>query len=83
VAAVLAVLIGLAGALWLAYSSAAGSSAPQGSPSTIVVRADDTLWSIAMTVAPHRDPRVVVSELERRNHLTGPTVYVGQVLRTR
>jgi LysM repeat protein len=60
------------------------SSAPHRSPpSTVVVRPNDTLWSIATRIAPDRDPRVVVSELEQRNDLTGPTVHVGQVLRAR
>jgi len=82
--AVLAVGIALAGALWLAHSSAMASSAPHRSPpSTVVVRPNDTLWSIATRIAPDRDPRVVVSELEQRNDLTGPTVHVGQVLRAR
>jgi LysM repeat protein len=49
----------------------------------VVVRPNDTLWSIAARIAPDRDPRVVVSELERRNDLTDPTVHVGQVLRAR
>ena len=82
--AVLAVGIALAGALWLAHSSAMASSAPHRSPpSTVVVRPNDTLWSIATRIAPDRDPRVVVSELEQRNDLTGPTVQVGQVLHAR
>jgi LysM domain len=82
--AVLAVGIALAGALWLARSSAMASSALHRSPpSTVVVRPNDTLWSIATRIAPDRDPRVVVSELEQRNDLTGPTVHVGQVLRAR
>jgi hypothetical protein len=82
--AVLAVGIALAGALWLAHSSAmASSAAHRPPPSTVVVRPNDTLWSIATRIAPDRDPRVVVSELEQRNDLTGPTVHVGQVLRAR
>ena len=82
--AVLAVGMALAGPLWLAHSSAAVSSAPHRSPpATVIVRPNDTLWSIATRIAPDRDPRVVVSELERRNDLTGPTVHVGQVLRAR
>ena len=83
-AAVLAVGIALAGALWLAHFNAVQASAPHRSPpSTVVVRPNDTLWSIATRIAPDRDPRVVVSELERRNDLTDPTVHVGQVLRAR
>jgi hypothetical protein len=83
-AAVLAVGVALAGAIWLAYFSAVEASAPHRSPpSTVVVRPNETLWSIATRVAPDRDPRVVVLELERRNDLTDPTVHVGQVLRAR
>src|SRR5262245_46870852 len=60
-AAVLAVGLALVGVLWLAHSSAGESSAPHRSPrSTVVVRPDDTLWSIATRIAPDRDPRVVV-----------------------
>jgi LysM repeat protein len=82
--AVLAVGIALAGALWLAHSGAVASSAPHRSPpSTVIVGPSDTLWSIATRIAPDRDPRVVVSELEQRNDLTRPTVHVGQVLRAR
>jgi LysM domain len=83
-AAVLTVLTTLAGALWLAHSSAAESSAPHRSPpATVIVGPDDTLWSVATRIAPDQDPRVVVSELERRNNLAGPTVHAGQVLRAR
>ena len=82
--AVLAVGTALAGALWLAHSGAVASSAPHRSPpSTVLVRPDDTLWSIATRIAPDRDPRAVVAELERRNDLTGPILQVGQVLRAR
>jgi LysM domain-containing protein len=82
--AVLAVGTALAGALWLAHSGAVASSAPHRSPpSTVIVGPSDTLWSIATRIAPDRDPRVVVSELERRNDLSEPTVQVGQVLRAR
>ncbi|HET6714627.1 MAG TPA: LysM peptidoglycan-binding domain-containing protein [Actinomycetota bacterium] len=34
---------------------------------TYVVRQGDTLWSIAARLAPDRDPRAVILELERLN----------------
>jgi hypothetical protein len=71
----------------LALSSAfVGVSAPfaQADPSAssgaVVVRAGDTLWSVAGRVAPARDPRDVVAELERVNHLSGAVVLAGSRL---
>lgn len=65
-----------------------GVSAPfaQADPTTassraVEVRAGDTLWSIAERVAPGRDPRDVVAELERANHLPGAVVLAGSRLR--
>ena len=47
---------------------------------TYVVRAGDTLWSIAAHVAgPGADPRPVVDELEQVNR--GATVFPGETLR--
>jgi len=41
------------------------------------VRPGDTLWSIALRVAPGRDPRPVVDQLIEDNHLRGD-LQVGQ-----
>ena len=82
------VLLGLlaamlvAGLLWLAHASVPPSLRAPG-VSAVTVRDGDTLWSIASRIAPQRDPRLVVAELEDVNHLSSPVVQAGQVLRTR
>lgn len=77
VAALAAVLV------WAAWLSApsAGAERPH-QPTSVTVHSGDTLWSIASRVAPERDPRAVVAELQRRNHLRGVDLIEGQVLRT-
>ncbi|MGZ8580283.1 MAG: LysM peptidoglycan-binding domain-containing protein [Actinomycetota bacterium] len=45
-----------------------------------VVRPGDTLWSIAFRIAPDRDPREVIAELERRNEAATGGLAPGQVL---
>ncbi|HEY3089673.1 MAG TPA: LysM peptidoglycan-binding domain-containing protein [Jatrophihabitantaceae bacterium] len=72
----------VAGLLWLAHASVPASPrAPD--VGAVTVRDGDTLWSIASRIAPQRDPRLVVAELEDVNHLSSPTVAPGQILRTR
>jgi Tfp pilus assembly protein FimV len=44
---------------------------PAASRTAYVVAPGDTLWGIARRVAPGRDPRIVVDELTRDNHLQG------------
>jgi nucleoid-associated protein YgaU len=73
----------LGGMLWLAHLSAAdGAVAPVRAPGVVTVHDGDTLWSIASRVAPQRDPRLVVAELEKVNHLSCPILQPGQRLRT-
>jgi Tfp pilus assembly protein FimV len=72
----------VAGLLWLAHASAPVSPRAPG-VSTVTVHDGDTLWSIASRIAPQRDPRLVVAELEDVNHLSSPAVEPGQILRTR
>ena len=67
----------------LAALSAPSDSAGRPQPATVTVRDGDTLWAIASRVAPDRDPRAEVAELQRRNHLVGVDLTAGQVLRTR
>jgi Tfp pilus assembly protein FimV len=75
-----AALIGLA---WLsAPSGAAGSVAPPAASDTLTVQSGDTLWSIATQLAPQRDPRAEVADLQQLNHLDGAALVPGQVLRT-
>src|SRR5262249_20688716 len=73
-----------AGLLGLAHSSAPTPHATGvGTGAVVTVQNGDTLWSIAARIAPERDPRTVVAALERINHLSGPDLAPGQVLRTR
>ena len=46
----------------------------------ITVMTGETLWSIAVEVAPTSDPRDVVDEIVRLNALDGVTVSAGQRL---
>ena len=80
----LAVAVSGAGLLGLAWLSAPPPpQSPAASPVTVTVHAGDTLWSVAQQVAPNRDPRDVVDDLLRANHLTVVDLTPGQVLRTR
>jgi nucleoid-associated protein YgaU len=72
---------GLVLSAWLSAPSASAGRPPQ--PATVVVHDGDTLWSIATRIAPDRDPRAEVADLQRRNHLVGVELTAGQVLRAR
>ncbi len=45
-----------------------------------VVRAGDTLWSIATRVAPQEDPRAVVDSIKIANGVDGASLVPGQSL---
>lgn len=47
----------------------------------IVVQPGDTLWSIAKSTIPNKDPRDVIGAIRDRNQLSSATVYPGQVLK--
>jgi nucleoid-associated protein YgaU len=70
---------------WLSAPSgaAAGTAAPRTVPATVTVQPGDTLWGIASRLAPQRDPRAEVAELQQLNSLPGGALVPGQVLRTR
>ncbi len=78
--AVAALAAGLVVTAWLCAPSAAAGHAAQ--PETVTVHDGDTLWSIATRLAPDRDPRAEVADLQRRNKLVGVELSAGQVLRT-
>ena len=59
-------------------SSQAAGPATNVAPRTVTVHAGETLWQVAQRVAPHVDPRVVVAQIEQRNHLAGGEVQAGQ-----
>jgi nucleoid-associated protein YgaU len=59
-----------------------GSSEPVPvSDRSYVVRAGDTLWSIAGRIAPGSDPRPVVDAIARANGVDAGAIVPGQVLR--
>ena len=49
-------------------------------PAMVTVQSGESLWQLASRVAPHADPRLVITEIERLNALSGPVVYAGQSL---
>jgi hypothetical protein len=60
-------------------SLAAGPSHP-GTHHSVVVEPGETLWSVAVRIAPHQDPRLVVADIESLNHLRNTNVEAGQQL---
>ena len=53
---------------------------PASAPAQVVVAPGETLWSIAERIAPDRDPRTVVADIQRLNRLPTATVRAGQTL---
>lgn len=56
---------------------ASGEEAAAVSFRMVSVMPGDTLWSIAVEVAPHADPRDVIDDIIRLNHLDGATIQAG------
>ena len=79
--AVVSLAVGLVVLAWLSAPTVGSAGRP--GPATIVVQPGDTLWRLAGRVAPDRDPLAEIDELRRLNHLDGPVLRPGQVLRTR
>ncbi|MCA1712213.1 MAG: LysM peptidoglycan-binding domain-containing protein [Actinobacteria bacterium] len=46
----------------------------------VTVQSGDTLWAVAQRVAPDNDPRDVVAQIQRLNHLHSSGLRVGQQL---
>jgi nucleoid-associated protein YgaU len=64
------------------HATAGASHSPGQHERVYVVRPGDTLWGIASRVAGRgADPRPVVDALIAANHLPGPDVQAGAVLR--
>lgn len=62
-------------------TSQAATDGPAVRPySQTTIHSGETLWSVAMRVAPGHDPRLVVEQLVGLNHLGGGAVQVGQQL---
>jgi nucleoid-associated protein YgaU len=62
-------------------SGESGSGLHLAGQSSVVVRAGDTLWSVASSVAGDQDVRVVVDRIQDVNGLRGSGIVPGQVLR--
>jgi hypothetical protein len=83
-AAVAVVALALVALAWLcAPDPPSGVSRPRAIPELITVRPGDTLWSIAVRVAPQRDPRAEVADLQQINQLSRSSLLPGQIVRTR
>lgn len=82
IAALVAVaLLGVGYAREAAGSSPVSGGPPAGSE-VVTVAPGDTLWGIATRRYPEADAREKVFEIEQLNGLSGPTIVVGQRLRT-
>jgi LysM repeat protein len=66
-------------ARWSAGPSPAAPALPAGS--TVTVQPGDTLWSIAQRAEPNSDPRLVVDQLRKANHLNSVVLSPGQTLK--
>ena len=69
--------------LGMAFGSAAnGADSAPGSAehASVVVQPGQTLWGIARTAAPDRDPRVVISAIRELNAMPTTEISAGQVL---
>ena len=82
----LAVVLAVLGLLVLGFSatghvaSQAASSAPAQHARTVTVQPGESLWAVAVRIAPHADPRLVVQRIAEINHLAGAAVSAGQQL---
>jgi LysM repeat protein len=70
----------LVAALVLVLASTVQAAAPSSPPRAVVVHEGDTLWSIAARVHPRGSLTNTMLAIERLNHMTDGTVYVGQQL---
>ena len=61
-------------------AAASGDRSVHATGSVVVVQPGQTLWSIALRVAPTLDPRETVTALRQVNNLTSPALFAGQHL---
>ena len=61
-------------------ASQAAGPARHVSPPTVTVQPGESLWSLAVRIAPQTDPRLVVDQIESLNHLASAEVFAGQQL---
>jgi LysM repeat protein len=83
----LAVVVSVLGLMVVGFSatghvaSQAASSTEVQHARTVTVQPGESLWAVAVRVAPHADPRLVVARIAQINHLAGAQVQAGQLLR--
>lgn len=63
--------------LSLMFSSATGAGTP---PKNIIIQSGDTLWTLAVRVRPHEDPRKTVEAIRYANHLESLNITPGQMI---
>jgi hypothetical protein len=61
-------------------SSQAASSTGVQHARTVTVEPGESLWAVAVRIAPHADPRLVVDRIAQINHLSADQVFAGQQL---
>jgi hypothetical protein len=79
VLAFLGALLGAGATIGHAPSEASGRTHPV-TPRTVTVAPGETLWGVAERIAPQVDPRLVVAQIQRLNHLPGPQLLAGMQL---
>ena len=70
---------------WLSSSAGAASLHPEeprqeSAASVVVVQPGDTLWAIALQVAPQEDPRATIQVIREANGMRSAGVQAGQRL---
>lgn len=75
-----AVLAFLAAAAFGRATSQAGTDAARPATRAVTVQLGDTLWGIAVDVAPQTDPRATIERLRELNDLGTDVVQAGQQL---
>ena len=74
-------LFGLAGFLNAPAKASDSASQLSGTPAiSVIVQPGQSLWTIAGTIAPERDPRDVIADIVQLNNLEAGRVMPGQQL---
>lgn len=78
-------VLALAGLLLAAFSAGRVSTAAHAAGSApalghVTISPGETLWQLAVRLAPENDPRVTVTRLMQLNHLNSPALQAGQTL---
>jgi LysM repeat protein len=73
-------LLGLAFALTQPQSAGASAKAVKANFTYVYVQSGDTLWSIARSYAPDKDPQQEIADIKNLNNLESSTLAPGQRL---